>query len=606
MIADDGSKREVTLDLDPDRKHLRIRGSEKDSDDNENDGSQSNQAEIRLRVKDIARLEVGRDRSSQKDISESSKPVKCFSILTKSVSESNSFNFEADSRIERDVIVSSIRGLIDHLKYPLESRRHHSHSPAVEDGRKKESVSKRTQNRDSSSSHVRSEVIQTPKTPGEEGLEASIVYFDFEVSEERNDPAIEAETERSGKFNHNSEERNETSESASDTEERISPESSSEFPSETPNKRALSRVEKKKEGSKDEPRGTSEKEPRDSRELAITVVKSRGMRDLGIEVSGNDWSVDDILCGFHSAKGKHTRRHENYEDGQVVEASSGEKERTIEEIKESLLYDSVGCNAWGCHSQALAAVEDVELAAMANQQVSAGPWCTDDVVTEGLKDFADSMKEIFEIKQKPTGENQTRNEQQRAMAEDYITGVLGVPSTMVSLLSVKDMWNTAVAKHSESEISRVENRASVTGAQATRLKSLRNQMTFNAADQHEKMPFMQIITSFDDIERTGRKSKKAGKHGNSENENDDVLYYDSDPEDVRERTFKRGPRRAQAERDNTLDGAKPARRSTLSDIPMSRLGINRRYKKMDEEVMTEIITVSCKNIHFIFLSIAKF
>ena len=77
------------------------------------------------------------------------------------------------------------------------------------------------------------------------------------------------------------------------------------------------------------------------------------------------------------------------------------------------------------------------------------------------------------------------------------------------------------------------------------------------------MPFMQIITSFDDIERTGRKSNnlnpeaiagqaessaflhnvvgKMGKQETSDSNGGEVLYYDSDPEDARECTLKRGP-----------------------------------------------------------------
>jgi hypothetical protein len=607
------------LDLDPDKNHLRIRAKEKDSDDNENDGSNSNHADIRLKVQYIVRLEVGRDKSSQEGGSESPKPVKCFSVIMQTITEKSSFNFEADSLGERDVIVSSIRGLIEQLKHPSESRRRKSQSPIVDDGRKKERVSQRTQIHDGSPSHLRSEVIQTPRAPGEEGLETSIVYFDFEVSEEGKDPAIETGIQWPGKANQNSEDRNDSSEPSLDNvEERISTESSSDVLSKMPNQMNSLRSETKIEDLNN--KSPSEKETDEAKELAITVIEGGGMRDLGIEVTGNDWSVDDILCGLRSGSDKWRRQRVSTEDEQVDKEKPGEKEWAIEEMKESLIYESLGCHALGCQSQALAAVEDGELAAMANHQVAAGPWCTDDICTASLKDFADTMKEIFEIKQKSREGKKPHNEKQRAMAEEYITGVLGAPSTMASLLSVKDIWNTAVAKRSDRKKTRFQNRASVPDAQAIRLNRLRNQMTFKAADHNEKMPFMQIITSFDDIERTGRRSNKLnpeaiagpaessaflhnvvgnmGTQETSDSNGDEVLYYDSDPEDARERTLKRGPRRALAERENTLEGAKPVRRSTLSGIPMNRLGLNRRWKKMDDDVITDIIEVSWTKIFF--------
>ena len=129
-------------------------------------------------------------------------------------------------------------------------------------------------------------------------------------------------------------------------------------------------------------------------------------------------------------------------------------------------------------------------------------------------------------------------------------------------------------------------------------------MTFHAADQPEKMPFMQVITSFDDIERTGRSRKmypEADKpfasayFDNESNEGDGVLYYDSDPEDARECTLKRGPRRALAEREQGL-GERPRRRNSLSSISSHRLGTTKRWKKMDEDVIADIIEVSFPNL----------
>ena len=241
-----------------------------------------------------------------------------------------------------------------------------------------------------------------------------------------------------------------------------------------------------------------------------------------------------------------------------------------------ILYETLGCQAiGGCQNQALAAVEDVELAAMANQV--AGPWCTDDVCTASLKDFADSMAGIFEMKQKPPrGTPSAAKEMQRELAEDYITGVLGAPSTMVSLLSVKDMWNTA-AKQSHREKKRLLNRAKDKDAQAIRLQNLRNRMTFEGALMSRNMPFVQVITSFDDIER--------GAAGPAD---EDLLCYDSDPGDVRERKLRRGPRRSIAERDNICHSPQ----GLASNGQAHRYSNNRRWKKLDEDAISDIIEVS--------------
>ena len=135
---------------------------------------------------------------------------------------------------------------------------------------------------------------------------------------------------------------------------------------------------------------------------------------------------------------------------------------------------------------------------------------------------------------------------------------------------------------------------------------------------------MQIITSFEDIDRTGRRSNKfnpeaiagqaessvflhnavgnMGTQETSDSKGCEVLYYNSDPEDARERTLKHGPRRALAEQENTLEGAKPVRRSTLNGIPMNRIGLN-RWKKMDEDVIADIIEV--RWIKKLFVSLCR-
>jgi hypothetical protein len=226
------------------------------------------------------------------------------------------------------------------------------------------------------------------------------------------------------------------------------------------------------------------------------------------------------------------------------------------------------------------------------------------------------MKVIFEMKQKPKEGQQPNNEKRRAIAEEFITGVLGAPPTMASLLSVKDIWNTAAEERPvKKRKKRLENRSRSIGAQAARLNRLRNRMTFKAAEFTEKMPFVQVISSFDDMERSGRFSRKPhsselpggpnpGDPSNflnnvvdnmlteeSPDSDEDILYYDSDPEDAREFALKRGPRRAIADRENKTLESTP-RQEALCGIPMTRLNLNRRWKRMDDDVMSDIIEVS--------------
>ena len=159
-----------------------------------------------------------------------------------------------------------------------------------------------------------------------------------------------------------------------------------------------------------------------------------------------------------------------------------------------------------------------------------------------------------------------------------MAGVLGAPSRMASMLSVKDPWSSKASNGKEQK--RIQNRAKDVNAQAVRLKKLRNEMTFDAAPHNEKMPFVQVNNSFNDIDREG-----------GQDEDIDPLCYDSDPGDTRERTLKRGPRRSIAERYNNSDRRRMPRRSALSNIPITRFGFNRRSRRMEDELVAHIIEV---------------
>eukprot|EP00536_Pseudo-nitzschia_multiseries_P004475 jgi/Psemu1/253649/estExt_Genewise1Plus.C_740076 len=101
-------------------------------------------------------------------------------------------------------------------------------------------------------------------------------------------------------------------------------------------------------------------------------------------------------------------------------------------------------------------------------------------------------------------------------------------------------------------------------------------MTFKGADS-ENMPFVQTISSFDDVDRKGNV------------EDSDLLFYDSDPEDVRERNQKRGPRVAAALSEAASFESNGKRREVLDILDNSRFGLGRKWKRLGQEVLTDII-----------------
>ena len=178
----------------------------------------------------------------------------------------------------------------------------------------------------------------------------------------------------------------------------------------------------------------------------------------------------------------------------------------MDDMNESL--ESVECNPMSCQTQALTAVEDGELANFAANQLT-GPWCTDDVCTASLNGLADSLKGIFDLHDNSCqGLQEGGGEHQRVAAEKYITGFLGNNTNMTELLSVKDLWNVAATKHAagkEIQMRKVQNRAASVDGKAVRLNGLKTLMTFNGANTAKHMTFLQTISSFDDVNRSGKR-----------------------------------------------------------------------------------------------------
>lgn len=260
-----------------------------------------------------------------------------------------------------------------------------------------------------------------------------------------------------------------------------------------------------------------------------------------------------------------------------------------------------------------------------NAQGLPGGWsCADaDICTLALRDLAETCSGIFGKREK------SYEAEQRIIVEEYIASALGSPSAMYSYLTEGDVWNAESApavggKNEKGGLAngdRVRNRASSLNAQATRLRTLRNEMTFVAAlkQSKERMYFVQTTQSFDDMSRSGkgRKVKAATDVANSfhtsallkhvvgnmmmpdqsgpvQEEKEEVAYYDSDPEDARPRTMKKGPRRVTADRLNRVEGndEKSPRHEALSGVGFENLTSNKKVsKKLDEEVIVEMVQV---------------
>jgi hypothetical protein len=258
----------------------------------------------------------------------------------------------------------------------------------------------------------------------------------------------------------------------------------------------------------------------------------------------------------------------------------------------------------------------------AGAQHLAGGWACGadtDICTLALRDLAETCSGIF-VRRETSSEVE-----KRVMIEEYIASALGSPSAMYNYLTEGDVWKaeSAPAEEDQGEKggTRIRNRASLLNAQAGRLRTLRNEMTFAAAlkQSKERMHFVQTTQSFDDASRTGkgRKDKAATEVANRfhtsallqhvvgnmmfsdqgisvEEAEEEVAYYDSDPEDARPRTMKKGPRRVSAERLNRVEDEKEEspRHQALSGVGFENVTSNKKVsKRLDEEVIVEIVQV---------------
>ena len=551
MLLDFSEKQSLVLAVNLEKTHLVIGRREHTISDNENDRSTSNFSEILLKVSDITRLEVGREKSSKKGTS-SPKLVTTFTIvMRKPVAGFGVFNFEAESLSERDRIIAGIKCVLELTKFPSsESRRTRLSSSPIFPEMKSRAVA----NDQAGSFHEVHTKGQDSKTFIEKRDDIAVsaaVYFDFNLPSDGPDAAIEAEMRID---DHNRDCR----------------------------------------GERDDPAGSDSDRDTDGRAV-VPVDKATGGR-TSMAVKKGNWSIDSILCGMALAANPST------------ESSSPSN-------AEQALHGKIGAivnNFDGCNSiKALAAVQDVDLSKIGFNEVSTGPFCTDDLCTATFKDLADSMKGAFVAKVESNGMTPP------AMGNGFVSVVLGAPTTVAAnFLSVTEIFTNEPqqAKPKPPKGRSLQNRSRKLGAQATRLSCLRRQMTFDALIEH--MPYVQVVNSYDDIERSdrfGRKVKSVDlakgpraessrflqtvinnmEQDNGAESEGEILYYDSDPEDAREIALRRGPRRALANLENK-SARTSAPREALSEIPMSRINMRRKLKNVDDETISEIIE-SMKN-----------
>jgi hypothetical protein len=251
-----------------------------------------------------------------------------------------------------------------------------------------------------------------------------------------------------------------------------------------------------------------------------------------------------------------------------------------------------------------------------------GAWCADDICTLALRDISDTCSAIFALKQVQAYSSclDPVSDEQIEIVEEYITNALGAPSAVYSYFTAgEDVWTAETAiENAETKSPGVRNRASLLNAQASRLRTLRNEMTFAAAlkQSKERMHFIKTTQSYDDIDRIGGNKMKAATEAADrfhtsallqhvvenmmlhdrkvESDEEEVAYYDSDPEDARQRTMNRGPRRVSADRLNKMsDSSVQNRPRALSGAGLERVGSSKKVsKKLDEDIIVEIVQVS--------------
>jgi hypothetical protein len=234
-----------------------------------------------------------------------------------------------------------------------------------------------------------------------------------------------------------------------------------------------------------------------------------------------------------------------------------------------------------------------------------GTWCAAaDTCTFALHDITDTCAGIFELKQ-----SQCLAPQQ-ILVEEFISTALGAPHAFYNCFSHGGYWEQEEI-NADSATKSAMNRASRLHAQAARLRSLRNEMSFAAALKQSKSKMMQSLRTVKSYDSSAMQRRKAtdqavsrihnsalldslvGKmavyddNGDSKEPGGGSLYYDSDPEDYRTQT--RRPRAVPAPPSESFE-----ERSMLNGIDLA--GHQRKLsRKLDDDTIREITQVGYKS-----------
>lgn len=231
-------------------------------------------------------------------------------------------------------------------------------------------------------------------------------------------------------------------------------------------------------------------------------------------------------------------------------------------------------------------------------QMAARAWCSDNVCTLALKDLTDSCNGIFPLVQAPSDPCVDTSEQVK-LVEEYITGALGAPKAMYKYIAEGDVWSKKSMSNGNESKTNHRNRAWQLNAQASRLRSLRCEMSFAGALEESQKRHLQTTQSFDDI-KYGKASRTAASRlfespllqnlvGSTNAQNEapaEVTYYDSDPESSR-------PLRTRATRTSVYALSNPGGvNEGLTDEVFDRVARKSRVSsKLETEVIADIVRV---------------
>lgn len=552
----------VALSTNSDRTYLRIRIRSRDEEESENDGGKANQRDIKFKVRHIAKIGSERESAVDRNRPDHEKPKnKSFVIKMKyPVGEFTKFKFLAQSLAERDSVLLAIKSLLDqgrqqqYASHPSKSQQQiefeKGSDPVNVKSFKALQLSERNAHVDEDADSF---TIPAPKNLIDPPEEEEIFY------DTRDEPTSHARSIGDPERDDNLHVFGRSAELNTFQRENGAsrPYDNPYYKSATPEDPAtMAKLNRNRPDKWMEKKTTSS-----HRRTATSDMTGRKYQPASKMIQSKQKARAQKILESHR-----TRSDTDFSDSSSKEMADAK-----------LSGNSHAFNP----SQAFSALENVDISNLAADFTNpvVGPWCTDDICTASLRDFADSMTGIFDLKdnRQIKGVN-AANKVNRVKAEEYISGFLGDKTNMSELLSVRDLWNVAANKHATGkELKKVHNRARKSSGQANRLINLRKQMTFAGGDQRNAST-LQTISSFDDVQR---KKREMG--------DDDLLYYDSDPEDARERTFRKGPREVMARRKEEDIRSRVKRREALDILDTTRFGLGRRWRRVGQDVLSDII-----------------